>query len=208
MSDFIKICIFPLLLMVFSSGALAKKDMLSYYCNSPGLESEQTMNIAQGYRVYLNQGAFSQIQDTQRYSSELAMITKQIELSDIQKNCAEYLMQNIRSIEMNNENLLARVYFSFDSSELSESSQYLLTKIVDRIEENKALKVEGHTDSIGNEAYNFSLGLRRAQSVVDFLEQKKGNQLNIVTSSSGERQPISSNATAEGRMQNRRVDIH
>jgi OmpA-OmpF porin, OOP family len=66
------------------------------------------------------------------------------------------------------------------------------------------IEVAGHTDSRGAEAYNLDLSARRAVTVLNYL--KDGGVANVLTSRGyGERQPVASNTTDEGRQQNRRV---
>lgn len=67
--------------------------------------------------------------------------------------------------------------------------------------------VEGHSDNIGTEEYNKALSERRAQTVADKLAKsgKIKNKIEIV--GMGTLKPLASNETAEGRAQNRRVDV-
>ena len=66
------------------------------------------------------------------------------------------------------------------------------------------IEVAGHTDSRGSDAYNLDLSARRAESVLKYLQD--GGVSNTLTSRGyGERQPIASNNTDDGRQQNRRV---
>ncbi len=74
------------------------------------------------------------------------------------------------------------------------------------IEKDKSLSIIGHTDNIGTELYNQDLGLRRAQSAKVFLENK-GIIVPIKIATRGEREPIATNDTNEGRQKNRRVNF-
>jgi len=66
------------------------------------------------------------------------------------------------------------------------------------------IEVAGHTDAQGSDAYNMNLSKQRAITVLDYL--KAGGVTNELASRGyGERQPVASNATAEGRQENRRV---
>ena len=65
----------------------------------------------------------------------------------------------------------------------------------------------GHTDSIGSEAYNLALSERRAQTVVNYLEQRGVSPSIIRAQGLGKSSPVASNATPAGRAQNRRVEI-
>jgi len=67
--------------------------------------------------------------------------------------------------------------------------------------------VEGHTDSIGSAAYNQKLSERRAQTVRDRLVEDGIDASRITARGLGKSHPIASNDTAEGRAQNRRVEI-
>ncbi|MOA46899.1 Outer membrane porin F precursor [compost metagenome] len=71
-----------------------------------------------------------------------------------------------------------------------------------------SIKVVGHTDSVGSDAYNQALSERRASSVAEYL-LSQGVAPNKVTSEGrGESQPIADNETEEGRAKNRRVELH
>jgi outer membrane protein OmpA-like peptidoglycan-associated protein len=72
---------------------------------------------------------------------------------------------------------------------------------------NSTVFVVGHTDNTGSAAYNYDLSQRRAASVAAVLRNSgvAGNRLQTV--GRGFDQPIASNATAQGRAQNRRVEI-
>jgi outer membrane protein OmpA-like peptidoglycan-associated protein len=67
--------------------------------------------------------------------------------------------------------------------------------------------VNGHTDSTGDDNYNFQLSERRALSVANYLGSKGNDPRRFSVLGFGERQPIASNATEAGRAQNRRVEI-
>ena len=69
------------------------------------------------------------------------------------------------------------------------------------------IDVLGHTDSDGTDAYNQALSERRASSVASYLVSRGVQSARIATRGYGETQPIASNATAEGKAANRRVEI-
>ena len=70
------------------------------------------------------------------------------------------------------------------------------------------VEVEGHTDAIGTEAYNYDLGLRRARAVKKVLVANGVSANRLAVSSQGETRPIAGNDTSSGRARNRRVEIH
>ena len=75
------------------------------------------------------------------------------------------------------------------------------------VEKNFSLKLAGHTDNTGSMALNLRLSKERAESVKAYLVSKGANASRIEATGYGPNQPIASNATAEGRQQNRRVEF-
>ncbi|UTF61060.1 OmpA family protein [Gilvimarinus sp. DA14] len=69
------------------------------------------------------------------------------------------------------------------------------------------VNIAGHTDSTGSDSYNQMLSERRAQSVRDYLGQRKVDYGRLNATGYGPRYPIASNSSASGRAQNRRVEI-
>ena len=105
----------------------------------------------------------------------------------------------------------AGALFDHDKSTLKPAGQQSLRDLGDTIKAKGARVVDidviGHTDSDGSEEYNQALSVRRAQSVKDYLVSEGVDPAIIDVSGQGELNPITSNATKEGRAQNRRVDI-
>nr|WP_137892497.1 TolC family outer membrane protein [Ramlibacter sp. 2FC] len=105
--------------------------------------------------------------------------------------------------------LSADQLFDFDKATIKAGGTGKLDALVDRL---KGVNIEvviavGHTDSVGTDAYNQRLSLARAESVKAYLVGKGVDAKRIRTEGRGESQPVASNATAEGRAKNRRVDI-
>lgn len=102
-----------------------------------------------------------------------------------------------------------KVLFDFDKSNLKPEAIRQLGVVLQALREQPALLVQivGHTDSVGTDEYNNGLSQRRAGSVGTYLTQQGVPRQNIKTEWRGEREPIASNATADGRAQNRRVEI-
>lgn len=71
----------------------------------------------------------------------------------------------------------------------------------------QSVDIVGHTDSTGAEAYNQDLSMRRANAVKNYLIDQGVDPAIMTTSGMGESQPVASNATSEGRAQNRRVEV-
>lgn len=102
--------------------------------------------------------------------------------------------------------LATSLLFDFDSDQLRALQQMELQRVGRALAEVgvPVLRVEGHSDGVGDVAYNQKLSLRRAQSVARVLEGV-GLQDRLRTVGWGNSRPIADNATEAGRAQNRRV---
>ncbi len=99
--------------------------------------------------------------------------------------------------------------FDFDKATLKPAGKQLLDQAVKVMQEQPSLRVsvEGHTDSIGSDAYNQKLSERRAAAVRDYLVSQGIDAARITARGFGKARPVASNQTAEGRAENRRVEI-
>ncbi|WP_110656157.1 OmpA family protein [Salinicola halimionae] len=115
----------------------------------------------------------------------------------------------VNSLGCQEDLVLRDVNFEFDSAKLTSSAESILDGVSDKLMTNDKLRIrlEGHTDSVGPAAYNKELSQRRADSVKAYLVSKGFSGSNIMTMGYGEEQPVASNDTAEGRAQNRRVEL-
>ncbi|MCY1294844.1 Outer membrane porin F [compost metagenome] len=101
------------------------------------------------------------------------------------------------------------VKFDFDKSVVKEESYGDIKNLADFMQQYPATTttVEGHTDSVGTDAYNQKLSERRADAVKDVLVNQYGVGAERVDSVGyGESRPVADNATADGRAVNRRVE--
>ncbi len=103
----------------------------------------------------------------------------------------------------------ADTFFDFDKSVLKPAGKAKLDDLVGKV---KGINLEviiavGHTDSVGNDAYNQKLSVRRAEAVKAYLVTKGIEKNRIYTEGKGEKQPVADNKTKEGRAKNRRVEI-
>ncbi|GGX79637.1 hypothetical protein GCM10007160_03740 [Litchfieldella qijiaojingensis] len=108
------------------------------------------------------------------------------------------------------ESLVLRdVNFEFDSARLTPQAEQVLDGVAERLvaSPNVRVSIEGHTDSVGSDAYNQQLSQRRAESVVDYLESRGVERNRMRAQGFGEEQPIASNETDAGRAENRRVEL-
>lgn len=110
------------------------------------------------------------------------------------------------------ENLLtlSNIQFEFDKATLTPQAKELLEEAVTLLKETDSIvevRVEGHTDSTGPEAYNQKLSQRRAEAVVEYLVSRGIDGRYLVPVGLGESSPIARNDTEAGRALNRRVEF-
>ena len=112
-------------------------------------------------------------------------------------------------VSMEKDFTLDGVQFEFDSAKLTADAKVVLKEVVDALKKNPNVKVDiqGHTDNVGEAAYNITLSQERANAVKDFLVQNGISAMRITTRGYGENRPVASNETAEGRALNRRIDF-
>ena len=105
--------------------------------------------------------------------------------------------------------MAADVLFDFDKSVLKKEGKDKLDDLAGKV---KTINLEvvisiGHTDSIGSDTYNQKLSVRRAEAVKAYLVSKGIEPNRIYTEGKGEKQPVASNKSKDGRAKNRRVEI-
>jgi len=103
----------------------------------------------------------------------------------------------------------ADVLFDFDKSVVKPDGKAKLDDLASKV---RGINLEvviaiGHADSIGSDAYNQKLSVRRAESVKAYLVSKGIEANRVYTEGKGEKQPVADNRTREGRAKNRRVEI-
>ena len=105
--------------------------------------------------------------------------------------------------------LQADAYFDFDKSTLKAEGKAKLDELAGKLGmvNVETIVATGHTDSVGADAYNQSLSVRRANAVKAYLVSKGVAAERVLVEGKGEAQPVASNATKAGRAQNRRVVV-
>jgi OOP family OmpA-OmpF porin len=103
----------------------------------------------------------------------------------------------------------ADAFFDFDKAVLKPAGQASLDDLAGKLKDInlEVIIAVGHTDSIGTDAYNQKLSVRRAEAVKAYLQSKGVEANRIYTEGKGEKQPVADNKIAEGRAKNRRVEI-
>lgn len=106
--------------------------------------------------------------------------------------------------------LPADVLFDFDRADIRPDAARALSHLATliRAHPNASVRIEGHTDSKGEDQYNVRLSQRRAESVRRWLGEREGIAAgNLLTDGVGESRAVASNETEAGRQANRRVEV-
>ena len=114
-------------------------------------------------------------------------------------------------IEEGRLQILDKVYFRTNRAQIQPRSFPLLTNVAEVLVSHPDIdrvRVEGHTDSTGNDAYNLRLSRERAASVRDFLIEHGVDPNRLTAQGFGETRPLANNGSAEGRAANRRVEFN
>lgn len=101
------------------------------------------------------------------------------------------------------------ILFDVDSYVLKQATKDQLSQFAQTLNkyEDTDVRVEGHADATGSDAYNKTLSERRAKAVGDYLQGLGVRSSRVDEIGYGEEQPVADNATESGRSRNRRVDI-
>jgi outer membrane protein OmpA-like peptidoglycan-associated protein len=128
----------------------------------------------------------------------------------------EALKRDVKSatIEREGDQLVVKfksaILFDVDKTVLKEDAKTELADLANVLKEypDTNLVIEGHTDSSGSAAHNKKLSEQRAASVIDVLVTDGVDRSRLTHKGWGEDKPLQSNSTADGRAQNRRVEVH
>lgn len=199
-----------------------KQRVIEKSSNSPKvkwclLELDLTYNQSSGFL----EGSFSS-NDCKRFVGKIKLFKDQFEFSskeekDYSQLWFEQFIKDereglnapvIRKIERDNFKF-EPVYFDFDEATIRPEHNEFLNRLIKVVKGHTDLRVRvtGHTDSDGSEAYNDNLSERRAKAIVDYFTAHGLPADRLEFDFKGEKNPIDSNATPEGKQRNRRVDF-
>ena len=105
--------------------------------------------------------------------------------------------------------ILRGVNFDFDKYNIRPDAVPILDEAARTLQEygDVTIYVDGYTDAIGGDAYNQRLSERRANAVKEYLQRHGISASRMTARGFGKTNPVATNATAEGRAQNRRVEL-
>jgi outer membrane protein OmpA-like peptidoglycan-associated protein len=132
-----------------------------------------------------------------------------VDASNTTGNIKIYKDLIIVPIEVGQSIRLNNIFFDPGKTVLKQESFSELDRVADFLSKNPDIKVEisGHTDNVGGAATNQKLSQNRAQSVADYIVKKGIPKGKVVAKGYGLAKPVASNATKEGKAQNRRVEF-
>ncbi|MCX7987057.1 MAG: OmpA family protein [Bacteroidales bacterium] len=115
----------------------------------------------------------------------------------------------LQPIKPGKKTILNNIFFETNSYELKKESEVELNKLISFLQANPQVKIEimGHTDNSGSEIFNLTLSENRARSVARYLIQNGIDAKRIFYKGYGEKFPIASNDTEQGKAMNRRTEF-
>lgn len=146
------------------------------------------------------------------YSAEKSGYLFHSENFDLRENVTAGVFNlniELHPIEKEESVILKNIFFETNSFVLKTTSDPEIEKLFELLEANASMVIElvGHTDDVGDDAYNASLSQNRANAVKEKL-QAKGIASNRITAiGKGELEPLVANDSEENRAQNRRVEM-
>lgn len=158
------------------------------------------------YRIALPKGKFYSFFAS---SDKFYSISENIDLTKLE-NYAELQMDLYLSpIKEGQAVRLNNVFFEFNQAVLKDESQAELDRLHNVLLNNKSIRIEinGHTDNVGDKAYNKTLSEKRAAAVVAYLVEKGIEPSRLSSEGFGDSNPVADNSSDAGRQQNRRVEF-
>ena len=125
------------------------------------------------------------------------------------KEAPKKLEVKLKQLKEDTKLTLNNITFEVNSAELKESSYKELQRVVKLMNDNPDIKIEisAHTDDVGSDAYNLRLSKRRANAVMNYLQEQNISTNRMISQGYGESKPLQPNDTEENRALNRRVEL-
>ena len=115
----------------------------------------------------------------------------------------------LKRIQPGEKVILKNIFFDFASAKLLDKSKVELQQLAQFLRDNPDVKIRitGHTDNVGTQAYNLGLSHDRARSVADYLLNEGIAVARVSFEGMGSSEPVAGNDSEEGRAQNRRTEL-
>ncbi len=200
---------------------------LFFYDNPNGWLKVGNVYTAQGGEEYLTIGNFSSDKNTRVlrrtaqyvgfsewayvYIDDVSarLVKRKEECSCENDLLAELVTDPPNQLKEIEDQQFDNLYFDFDRSELTDESITKLQTVYTFMRKNEHVRliISGHTDAIGSDAYNMELSKSRANSAIQFLENKGIDRQRMEIEYFGATNPATSNESDNGRAKNRRVEF-
>ncbi|WP_196888937.1 OmpA family protein [Aureivirga sp. CE67] len=188
-----------------------------YYTDKNRWMKIQTYYKSKGGEKYFSIGNFRKVMDIDvmkvnstfnesfayYYIDQVSISKKEIEKEEI-----EIIIPEEKEVfTINKTYIFKNVTFDFDSFKLTEAAKLEIQEVFDYLKNDEHLKIKitGHTDNLGKEDFNQKLSENRAKAVANYLMELGVSEDRVSAKGFGEKEPITTNDTEEGREQNRRV---
>jgi outer membrane protein OmpA-like peptidoglycan-associated protein len=166
----------------------------------------QEAELAREQAKKAQEEALARTQDAEQARKTAAQIEAQRKELEEQMRA---LQANVKQTERGLVLTLGDVLFEFDQADLKPGAVRNLQPLISFLKENSSRRVtiEGHTDSVGSDAYNLALSQRRADAVRRLLIENGIGAERVTARGLGEAYPVASNETKQGQLMNRRVEV-
>lgn len=197
---------------------LQKNDLRLFAIVPPSLKEYSYMTEGTSGKVFDIQFPFSTILNnfsTQltnlyalKYTTNMPAIPDSLNISILNEKKEELIRKTVPIVELGRKMIIDNLLYQFGTSNLPDTVPELEI-LLEYMQNKPAVRVlvEGHTDSVGSNAFNDKLSKQRADGVKQYLVKKGIAPNRIETAGYGKRKPIASNNTEFGRRLNRRTEI-
>ncbi len=162
--------------------------------------------ITSRYEIHLQPGSSFAISAS---APNCVPVYEAVDLSTIERGSTITKDLVLATVEVGQAVRLNNIFFESGKAVLKKESFPELDRVYDFLSQNEAIKIElgGHTDNVGNAAFNMGLSKSRAEAVATYIVKKGIAKDRLQSKGYGMTKPVTSNATKAGQAQNRRVEF-